>query len=287
MIGLAVAPPRLVPPGGRPRLAFISSLSEVSMIRRIALSAVAAMIGCAFVVPTVCASPQDELSAAAKKVADAPNYSWKSEIENAGGGGGRGGQAGPTEGQMEKDGLVHLTMTRGDNTIESYANGKKGAVKMGDDWKSFAELTSDDAGGGGGGRRNPGRMIVRMMENFKGPATEAVEMAGEVKDLKEADGALEGTLGEEAAKKLIVMGGGPRRGGANAGGGNGPQITNTKAKAKFWVKDGQLAKMQYNVTGTMSFNGNDREINRTTTVEFKDVGSTKITVPEDAKKKME
>lgn len=260
------------------------------MIRRIALSAVAAMIGCAFVVPTVCASPQDELSAAAKKVADAPNYSWHTEIENAGGGGGgggggRGGMAGPTDGQAEKDGVVHLTMTRGQNTIESYANGKKGAVKIGDDWKSFAEVSADDAGGGGGGRRNPGRMIARMMENFKAPATEAMEMAAEVKDLKEADGALQGTLSEDAAKKLIVVGGGPRR--PNADANAGPQIANTKGTAKFWVKDGQLAKMQYNVKGTMSFNGNDREIDRTTTVEFKDVGSTKITVPDEVKKKME
>lgn len=262
------------------------------MIRRFALSAMAALVGCAFVVPTVCASPQDELSAAAKKVADAPNYSWHTEIENAGGGGGggggggRGGMAGPTDGQVEKDGIVHLTMTRGQNTIESYANGKKGAVKIGDDWKSFAEVSADDAGGGGG-RRNPGRMIARMMENFKAPATEATEMAAEVKDLKEADGALAGTLSEDAAKKLLTMGGGGRRGGANADANAGPQIANPKGTAKFWVKDGQLAKMQYNVQGTVSFNGNDREINRTTTVEFKDVGSTKVAVPDDVKKKME
>jgi hypothetical protein len=36
----------------------------------------------------------------------------------------------------------------------------------------------------------------------------------------------------------------------------------------------------------MSFNGNDREIDRTTTVEIKDVGTTKLTVPEEAKKKL-
>ena len=36
----------------------------------------------------------------------------------------------------------------------------------------------------------------------------------------------------------------------------------------------------------MSFNGNDREIDRTTTVEIKDVGTTKLTVPDEAKKKL-
>jgi hypothetical protein len=33
-------------------------------------------------------------------------------------------------------------------------------------------------------------------------------------------------------------------------------------------------------------NGDDRDIDRTTTVEIKDVGSTKITVPNEAKSKM-
>ena len=55
---------------------------------------------------------------------------------------------------------------------------------------------------------------------------------------------------------------------------------------KFWVKDGVLSKYEYTVKGTVSFNGNDREVDRTTTIEIKDVGSTKVTVPEEAKKKM-
>jgi hypothetical protein len=36
----------------------------------------------------------------------------------------------------------------------------------------------------------------------------------------------------------------------------------------------------------VSFNGNDRDIDRTTTVEIKDVGTTKIQVSDDAKKKL-
>ena len=41
------------------------------------------------------------------------------------------------------------------------------------------------------------------------------------------------------------------------------------------------------VKGKVSFNGNDRDVDRTTTVEIKDIGSTKIEVPEEAKKKLE
>ena len=35
----------------------------------------------------------------------------------------------------------------------------------------------------------------------------------------------------------------------------------------------------------MSFNGNDTDVDRTATVEIKDVGTTKVTVPEEASKK--
>jgi hypothetical protein len=249
------------------------------MVRRFALAALALFVGCSLA-GRATASPQDELKDAAKKVADASNYSWKSAVENLGD---NGGPAGATEGQTTKDGLTHLTIVRGDNTIESFFKGEKGVMKMGDDWKSLAEAEGDN-----GGQPNYGRFIVRMIRNFRAPATQAMDVAPDIKDLKEGEGgALAGTLTEDGAKQLLNFG---RRGGANAGNAadnNGPQIANAKGTAKFWVKDGQLAKMEYTVQGTISFNGNDREINRKTTVEIKDVGSTTLDVPADVKKKME
>ena len=66
----------------------------------------------------------------------------------------------------------------------------------------------------------------------------------------------------------------------------GPTIKDGKGSAKFWVKDGVLSKYEYKVTGSMNFNGNDIDVDRTTTVEIKEVGTTKIEVPEGAKKKL-
>jgi len=60
----------------------------------------------------------------------------------------------------------------------------------------------------------------------------------------------------------------------------------SKGSVKFWVKNGQLIKYQFHVQGTVSFNGNDRDVDRTTTVEIKDVDTTKIQVSDDAKKKL-
>ena len=47
-----------------------------------------------------------------------------------------------------------------------------------------------------------------------------------------------------------------------------------------------LSKYQTKVEGTVNFNGDDRDIDRTMTVEIKDQGTTKIEIPEAAQKKM-
>ena len=55
---------------------------------------------------------------------------------------------------------------------------------------------------------------------------------------------------------------------------------------KFWLKDGALSKYEFKLKGTVDFNGTDVDVDRTTTVEIKDVGTTKISVPEAATKKL-
>ena len=72
------------------------------------------------------AAPKDDVTAAAKKLADKDNYAWKQKTENAGGGGFGGGTS---EGKTEKDGYLWLSMTMRDNTIEAVKKGDKGAIK--------------------------------------------------------------------------------------------------------------------------------------------------------------
>ena len=234
---------------------------------------------------------KDEVTGAAKALA-AKSYSWKTTIQAAGGGGGggnRGGGPGATEGKVEPDGYTWVSMARGQNTIEGVVKGTKGAVKLEDGWKSFEEATAGGgagagAGGGqGGGGRNPGRMAARMLQNFKAPAVQAQEIAGRVKEFTKTDDTISGEFTEDGAKQMLTFGG--RRGGGGGGGGNAPEVSGAKGTVKFWIKDGVLTKYQFNVQGKVSFNGNDRDVDRTTTVEFKDVGTTKVSVPEEAAKK--
>jgi len=215
------------------------------------------------------AAPKDDVTAAAKKLADKDNYAWKQTTENAGGGGGGGG-GGTSEGKTEKDGYLWLSMTMRDNTIEAVKKGDKGAIKTADGWQSLSEATSGDPG--------PATFAARRLQNFKVPAAQAEELADKVKELKKDGDVYSGELTEAGAKSQLMFGG---RGGAN-----GPEVSGAKGSVKFWVKDGLLSKYETKVQGKVSFNGNDRDVDRITTVEIKDIGSTKVQVPDDAKKKL-
>ncbi len=211
-------------------------------------------------------SPKEAVKDAAKALAQKSNYSWKTTIEF-------GGEVrGTTEGKTEKGGPAVLTLSRGDQSTEAVLKGTKGAVKLEGSWQSVAEAAQSQEQG-------PARFIGRMLQNFKAPAAEAEDLAGKTKDLKLADGLYSGDLTEEGAKELLQFG---RRAGGNA-----PTVSGAKGSVKFWVKDGALSKYEYSLQGTMTINGNDRDVDRKNTVEIKDVGTTKVTVPEEAAKKLE
>lgn len=214
------------------------------------------------------AAEKDDVQAAAKKLGTVENYSWKATVE-----GGFGG--GATEGKTEKSGTTWLSMPRGDNTTVAVLKGGKGAIKTEEGWKSLAEMAE---AGGGGGQGNFAGFMARRLQTYKMPAAEAADLAEKAKDLKKDGDAITGEMTEEGAKALMTF----RLGGNNAG----PTISGAKGSVKFWVKDGVLTKYQFNVKGSMKFQDNDRDIDRTTTVEIKDVGATKVEVPEEAKKKI-
>jgi hypothetical protein len=98
------------------------------------------------------------------------------------------------------------------------------------------------------------------------------------KDLKKDGDVYSGTLTEEGAKTMLSFR--PRSGG------DAPSVSNAKGSVKFWLKDGALTKYEFTLKGTMNFNGNDIDMDRVSTVVIKDIGSTKVTVPEEAKKKL-
>lgn len=210
---------------------------------------------------------KQEVSAASKKLGDQASYAWKVTVVVPPD---TQFRPGPTEGKTEKDGFTHFKVTFGENTTDIVKKGDKTAFTNRDgDWQTLAEVEGEE------GR---GRFMAGMVRNLRTPAEQAAEIAAGARELKKEGDALTGELTEEAAKNLMRF----RRG----GGGEGPAISNAKGSAKFWIKDGLLSKFEFKVTGKMDFNGNEFDVDRTTTVEIKDVGATKVEVPEGAKKKL-
>ena len=211
-------------------------------------------------------SPKDQVASAVKKLAQAENYSWKSTMEF-------GNFGGTTEGKTDKEGVIALSMSFGDNTTEAFLKSGKGAVKRADqEWQSLSDLIADSEGQRGRA------FLARRLQNLKSPAVEAADLLSKVKDLKQEGDAYSGELTEEGAKDLLLAG--------RHRGGDAPEPKNAKGTVKFWTKDVTLTKYELKQQGTITFNGNERDIDGTTTIEIKDIGKTKFEIPEAAKKKM-
>jgi hypothetical protein len=211
-------------------------------------------------------NPKDEITKAAKKLGENPNYTWNTTVvvpEDA------RFRPGPTEGKTEKAGFTVLKLSFFDNAIEAAFKGDKGAVTTQDGWRSFAELEDE---------QGPARFLGFMVRNTKLPAAQAAELASFAKELKKEGDNYSSDLTEAGAKELLAF---------KVPGREAPAVSNATGSVKFWVKDGGLAKYEFKLNGSIDFNGNTIDSARTTTVEIKDVGTTKVEVPEEAKKKLD
>ncbi len=204
-----------------------------------------------------------DAKAAARGLGQQKNYSWVSTSRSEAGS--PSWRQGPINGQTEKDGYTYIKFDIGDNTIEAAWKGPKSAVTIESVWTGADELTGDQA------------WIAAALKAYRPPAREAEQLAeGATQLAKQADGTLSGALKDETVKELLLMG---RR--------SDTPPKDVKGSVKFWLKDGTLPKYEYNLQGKIQGrDGQELDLNRTTTVEIKNLGSTKVQLPEEAKKKL-
>ena len=226
--------------------------------------------------------PADEVKAAAKKLTEAANYSWTTTTTVPEG---SRFSPGPVEGKINKEGYALLSMTMGDRKTETLLKDGKSLTKGEAGWQTAEERRAARGDGGtpgsAGGRGTGGSWAGRGMRNFKTPAASVEDLAGKVKELKKDGDVFSGDLTEAALKEMLTMGG-RRRDGSEA-----PTPTDAKGSVKFWIKDGVLTKYETTVSGKISFNDNEMKLDRTATTEIKEVGTSTVEVPEEAKKKID
>jgi hypothetical protein len=211
---------------------------------------------------------KDKVASAAKQLADKSNYSWTTSMKEADGSPGR---LGTIEGKAEKGGLTGLSFSVGDVPVTVFMKGDKGAAQALEGWQTFDEIAQTSG---------TAAAVVRFLRSYKAPVAESSKLLGDVQELKETGGAFTGDLKEEAVKEMLLFGTRRREGQEP------PKTTDAKGSVKFWIKDGLLSKIEINVQGKVTAGERHAEINRTTTVEIKDVGTTKMDLPAEAKQKL-
>jgi hypothetical protein len=205
--------------------------------------------------------PKTEVKDAVKKLKEETGFSWTSTAKTVG----SDRRQGPIEGKAEKGGLTYIKGTSGDNSYEAAFKGDKSAVNFAGEWMMADALGDESAG------------VIRRLKAFKNPVEEADALASKAEELKkESDGLYAGDLTADAAKEMFSQLG--RR---------AAEAPTAKGSVKFWVKDGLLSKYEVNVQGKITVGGDKREVDlsRTATVELKDIGSTKISLPDEIRKK--
>lgn len=209
-----------------------------------------------------------ELQAAVEALAKAGNYSWTQSMTF--------GNREPrtSSGKLGSGGHVRLTMPGRDGDFEVILRGERAVMMRDGAWEKVEEPAAGEDRWRG--------FFARMIRNFEAPTT---ELGGLVEKLdaveKGPDGSYTATLGEEAARGLMSFG---RRGRGRDGGGGfePPTVEGAGGSVTFTVSDGVLTRYVTELSGSMNFNGENRDVSRSTSVGFSEVGSTTFELPEAA-----
>lgn len=198
------------------------------------------------------------------RLAEQPNYSWiaSTRISERG-----AASQGPLIGQAERNGYTYFKLSLGENTMEAAFHGRNSAIKTDEGWQSSIELDGDR------------EWIARRLSAFEPPTIEVAGLLARVAWLRhEKSGAYYADLKTDDARQLVSQ----RSRTADATG------VRAKGWVRFYVAGGSLTRYEYHLEGKIPGpNRTSIGINRTTTVEIKEVGTTQVNVPEEARNKLQ
>ena len=203
----------------------------------------------------------------AQLLRSAPSYSWTamvSPVEST------GHRAVEIEGRVEKDGPTSVTLRFGDRTVHGYLLGSKAFVTSPDTkWKDIPEMRKGET---------PGEFITRLVRGVTPPDKQIRELLGRSAELRQEGEVVTASLPQPSAQALLE----PR----HAGRFKGPEVRDASGTVKFWTAAGAITKYEYTLRGKTMMDGEEKEFVRTTVVEIRDIGTTKVDLPDIAKEKL-
>ena len=239
------------------------------------------------------ATPTDDAIVAAMKLADQPNYSWTTTVL-------RDARSYTVEGKTIVGGYTQVIVPanvampanpemrgrvgRGSsdsNVVAVFKGNEMHVVETTEGWMTPLELASlPPAPRSGSGRRRGLVNDLPLSFAISLPHEDVGIIIGGGTDLKVDGDIVSGRLSDTGARLLLLP----------PGQENVAPVT-AFGTFKLWISHGMLAKCEVQLTGTVAFNvGNNRRVtktNQTITTEFKDIGSTKLVVPAEAREKLD
>jgi hypothetical protein len=211
---------------------------------------------------------KDKLTDAARKLRDQSNYSWTTSTKEADGSPGR---LSNIEGKSEKDGLTYLSFSVGGVPVEVFLKGTNGAAKALEGWMTLDEIAQTSG---------TAAAVVRYLRGYKTPAAQSAELIGNINTVAQEGVVLTSDLKDQAIREILLIGV-RRRDGEEP-----PKIEGAKGAGRFWIEEGNLSKYEVQAQGKVSAGDRVTDIDRTMTVKIKDVGSTRLEVPDEARQKL-
>jgi hypothetical protein len=207
--------------------------------------------------------PGGDVMAAVAKVGDAGSYSWTRVTDDVSSGGARMSESGKTD----TSGYTLIDLNSGGFYLHVAFKGSYAVVNAGQGWKSLDDMAD---------QRQAVRAVSRIVRGLKSPVMIARDIVSRVGELKR-DGEMRTAelTGDDASELLgpvFDM--------------RGRDMTDPKVTVKFWVRDGALTRYELRASVNVSRQGVATEVSRAISVEFSNVGSTKVEVPDEAKGKL-
>lgn len=217
----------------------------------------------------------EELDKAAAKAAAMDNYTFKVTTKIEGIGKGTPGDK-PTVVQVQKETPWHITA--GDT--EAYRSGETVVTKSDEDWKKLEAPAKPEKGT----KPDFRQIALQGLKTMKTAGEMLKEVGTKIKEVKREDSdggkCFSGELTPEAAKEFgaVSMGKG------GGGGGKGPVLEYTGTIKVYVNGTGDVTKLEITTEGKGTIKEKEVTIKKSQTIEISDVGTTKVEIPEDAKK---